>query len=407
VTILAWLWRAAIKAKRDTVFLAAGVPLHLAFAPMWITLLVPKRKALGLGVTLVLLMPLLTLALTSAQRLRYRGLRGMTVPRSSARGGPRGPRRVLAWLRSADTWRHASYHAVAGPGVAVMELGVLAWWAAGTIAASLFVWAWVVPFSWRPPAVLGAYVTVAGVLLLATAPWLSASAARTETRLAGALLGPGRAERLRRRVEDLTESRAGMVDAADAERRRIERDLHDGAQQRLVSLALNLGLAKATLTHLPPEARQVIDHAHAEAKEAIEELGHLVRGLHPPVLADRGLDAALPGLAARVPLPVRLRVSLASRPSPSVEAVAYFLVSEALTNVTKHSGATEATVTAEGTRQVLRVTVTDNGGGGADPAAGTGLAGLAKRVRSVDGTFGIESPRGGPTVITAELPCGR
>jgi len=406
VTIVGRLRRAAIKVKRDMFFIATGVPLHLVFAPMWIVLLGPKKKALALGLLLVLLMPELTLALTAAQRMRFRG-RGVTVARPPVTAGQSAPRRVLAWLRSADTWRRGSYHVIAGPCVAVMELAVLAWWATGLIAASLFAWTWGPPFPWRPPAVSSAFITAAGVLLLATAPWLTASAARTETRLAEALLGPGRAEQLQRRVEDLTQSRAGMVDAADAERRRIERDLHDGAQQRLVSLALNLGLAKASLTHLPPEARQVIDQAHAEAKEAIEELSHLVRGLHPPVLEDRGLDAALSGLAARVPLPVRLRVSLASRPPPSVEAVAYFLVSEALTNVTKHSGATEATVTAEGTRRALRVTVTDNGGGGADPAAGTGLAGLASRVRSVDGTLGIESPRGGPTVITAELPCGR
>jgi signal transduction histidine kinase len=245
------------------------------------------------------------------------------------------------------------------------------------------------------------------VLVLAAALWLSGGLARAETRLATALLGPDRADRLQHRVTDLAESRAGVVDAADAERRRIERDLHDGAQQRLVSLAVNLGLAKATLTGLPEEARQVIDHAHAEAKEAIAELSNLVRGLHPAVLEDRGLDAALSGLATRVPVPVRVRVTMERRPPPAVESVAYFVVSEALTNVTKHSQATQAGVTVQCTAAVLRVAVTDNGTGGADPAAGSGLTGLAQRVRSVDGTLGIESPPGGPTTITAELPCGR
>ncbi len=199
-----------------------------------------------------------------------------------------------------------------------------------------------------------------------------------------------------------------MLDAADAERRRIERDLHDGAQQRLVSLAVNLGLARSTLGDLPEDARKVIDEAHREAKEAIAELNNLVRGLHPAVLEDRGLDAALSGVAARLPVPVRVAVDLPQRPSPTVEAVAYFVVSEALTNVVKHAQATRADVTVERIGETLLVVVADDGAGGADLAAaggGTGLAGLAKRVASVDGTFSCRSPAGGPTVITVELPC--
>jgi signal transduction histidine kinase len=196
------------------------------------------------------------------------------------------------------------------------------------------------------------------------------------------------------------------VDAADAERRRIERDLHDGAQQRLVSLAVNLGIARATLTGLPDDARQVIDQAHREAKEAIDELNNLVRGLHPAVLDDRGLDAALSGIAARGPLPVRLRVDVPRRTAPTVEAVAYFTVSEALANIAKHApDASGADITVELRGGTLRVTVADDGPGGADPAHGSGLAGLARRAASVDGTFSISSPAGGPTVITVELPC--
>jgi signal transduction histidine kinase len=151
----------------------------------------------------------------------------------------------------------------------------------------------------------------------------------------------------------------------------------------------------------------VIDEAHREAKEAIAELNNLVRGLHPAVLEDRGLDAALSGVAARLPIPVRVAVDLPQRPSPTVEAVAYFVVSEALTNVVKHAQATRADVTVERIGETLLVVVADDGAGGADLAAagGTGLAGLAKRVASVDGTFSCRSPAGGPTVITVELPC--
>lgn len=169
---------------------------------------------------------------------------------------------------------------------------------------------------------------------------------------------------------------------------------------------MNLGIARATLTDLPPEAKAVIDEAHREAKEAIEELNSLVRGLHPAVLEDRGLDAALSGIAARAPLPVELTVELAQRPGPTVEAVAYFVVSEALANVAKHAKASRCRVEARRDADLLRITVTDDGVGGADPARGTGLVGLRKRVGSVDGTILINSPLGGPTVVTVELPCG-
>jgi signal transduction histidine kinase len=210
---------------------------------------------------------------------------------------------------------------------------------------------------------------------------------------------------LERKVESLAESRAGVVDAADAERRRIERDLHDGAQQRLVSLAMNLGLARSTLTDVPEPVRQIIVEAHEEAKEALAELRNLVRGLHPAVLEDRGLDAALSGIAARAPLPVRVQVAVSDRASPTVEAVAYFVVSECLTNIARHSAATQAEIDVRRSGDALVVRVTDNGIGGADPVRGTGLASLARRASSVDGSLQIESPAGGPTVIAVELPC--
>ena len=232
---------------------------------------------------------------------------------------------------------------------------------------------------------------------------------------ARALIGPSRGEELAVRVESLARSRAEIVAATDAERRRIERDLHDGAQRRLVSLAMQLGMARASLgDDVPASLRQVIEQAHDEATEALAELRQLVRGLHPAVLDDRGLDAALSGIAANTPLPVRLRVDVADRCSPSIEAVAYFVVSEALTNVAKHADATHAEVSVERTGDRLHVVITDDGHGGAtlSPAGtppvggGTGLRGLAQRAAAVDGTLTVESPPGGPTVITVELPCG-
>jgi signal transduction histidine kinase len=229
--------------------------------------------------------------------------------------------------------------------------------------------------------------------------------AELDALMARHLLGTPRAEQLELRVTDLAASRNSTVDAADAERRRIERDLHDGAQQRLTSLAMNLGIARATLKDLPDDGARAIEQAHEEAKQVLTELRDLVRGLHPAVLEDRGLDAALSAVAARSPVPVRLRVDMDRRVARDVEAVAYFVVSEALTNAARHADATNAAVDVELQGDALRVRIADNGRGGADPQAGTGLRGLADRVRSVDGEFELTSPLGGPTVIEVELPC--
>jgi signal transduction histidine kinase len=245
--------------------------------------------------------------------------------------------------------------------------------------------------------------------MLLAAPWVARGLARADEAAAGALLGPSRSEELALRVEALARSRAEIVAATDAERRRIERDLHDGAQQRLVSLAMNLGMARARLTDAPEPAREAIEQAHDEATRTLAELREFVRGLHPAVLDDRGLDAALSGIAATAPLPVRLRVDMAARCSPSVEAVAYFVVAEALTNAAKHAHAGHAEVTVERTHDRLRVVVEDDGRGGATLDAGgegSGLRGLAQRAAAVDGTLTVHSPLGGPTVISVELPCG-
>ncbi|GGT15261.1 histidine kinase [Streptomyces tanashiensis] len=401
------------RAGHRTALVAAGLPLHLAVVPLWLWLLgtmaalVPALTPLPVLLTLVV-----TPLLTVGQRRRYRALVGKDLPRPAAPGPGRNWKSAVRRLTGQALWRQVCYHAVAGPLLAVLDLAVLAVWATALVAASIYVWIWALPPQWRVTdlgyTTQAAYITAGGLALLFLGPRLTSALVRLDTRAAEVLLGPSRTEKLARRVADLAESRAGALDAADAERRRIERDLHDGAQQRLVSLAVNLGLARSALGDLPEDARKVIDEAHREAKEAIAELNNLVRGLHPAVLEDRGLDAALSGLAARLPIPVHVAVDMPQRPSPTVEAVAYFVVSEALTNVVKHARATRADVTVERIGETLLVVVTDDGAGGADFAAaggGTGLAGLAKRVASVDGTFSCRSPAGGPTVITVELPC--
>jgi signal transduction histidine kinase len=232
---------------------------------------------------------------------------------------------------------------------------------------------------------------------------LRATAAGTGA-LSRLLLGAD-TEELSERVEVLTETRAGAVDAAAAELERIERDLHDGAQARLVALAMDLGMAEERFERDPEGARELVEKARDEAKQALAELRGFVRGLHPAVLDERGLDAALSGIVARSPVPTSLHVLLAQRPPRTLEAVAYFVVSEALTNVARHSGATRAAVRVTSEAHRLVVEVSDDGRGGATTGAGSGLTGLTNRVASVDGTLTVTSPVGGPTVLRAEMPC--
>jgi signal transduction histidine kinase len=201
------------------------------------------------------------------------------------------------------------------------------------------------------------------------------------------------------------ETRAGAVDAQAAELHRIERDLHDGAQARLVALALDLGLAREKLETDPDSARVLVESAHEEAKTAIKELRELVRGIHPSILSDRGLDAALTALAARCPVPVALSVRLHGRLPAAVEAAAYFVVNEALANVAKHSGATRCEVDVERANGSIAIEVSDDGRGGASSSLGTGIAGLERRLRSLDGRLVLKSPVGGPTTLRADIPC--
>jgi signal transduction histidine kinase len=345
------------------------------------------------------------------QRARFRAVLGVEIPappRVAAAAGAGGwalwP--VRAWL-APSTWRQLGYHLLAlVSGTAGGVLVALCW------SAPLLAVAYVAGGQADPGTGAGLARAVGWAVLLAVAavrvaPWVARSVAEADEVGARALLGPSRGEALELRVEALARSRAEVVAATDAERRRIERDLHDGAQRRLVSLAMQLGMARASLgDDVPASLRQVIEQAHDEATEALAELRQLVRGLHPAVLDDRGLDAALSGIAATAPLPVRLRVDVPGRCAPGVEAVAYFVVSEALTNVAKHAGASQAQVAVERVGDRLHVVVSDDGRGGASPEGGTGLQGLAQRAAAVDGTLTVQSPPGGPTTITVELPCG-
>jgi signal transduction histidine kinase len=224
--------------------------------------------------------------------------------------------------------------------------------------------------------------------------------------LAKALLSHNREQELEERVSTLTESRSRVIDAVAEERRRIERDLHDGAQQRLVALAMDLGMAKQKMDTDPAAARALVDEAHDHAKLALSEMRELVRGIHPAVLTDRGLDAALSALAGKSTIPVSVEVDLSRRLSESIETNAYFVVAEALANIGKHSQASRARVIVRCEGATLVIEVADDGIGGVDPAKGSGLTGLRDRLAALDGRLLISSPHGGPTWIRAELPCG-
>ena len=216
-----------------------------------------------------------------------------------------------------------------------------------------------------------------------------------------------RARALRERVDDLRGARERIIDAADAERRRIERDLHDGAQQRMVAVALTLGVAESQLADDPASAAKLIAHAREEAQLAVKELRELARGIHPAILSDRGLAAALQALAARAPVPVHVGDVPATPLRAEIEAAAYFITAEALTNVAKYAHANTASVRLSVEHAHLHVQVSDDGVGGAEPSAGTGLRGLSDRVEALDGRLMLDSPPGGGTSVTVEIPLER
>ncbi|WP_433268376.1 sensor histidine kinase [Actinosynnema sp. CS-041913] len=246
---------------------------------------------------------------------------------------------------------------------------------------------------------------VLGLIYLLLAWWATPRIVRVHALFVRWLLAPSARAALTDRVRELADSRADTVDAQAAELRRIERDLHDGAQARLVALGMSLGMAEELLARDPNAARDLLAEARQSSSQALAELRDLVRGIHPPVLADRGLDGALRALALAHPLPVEIDLVLAGRPEAPVESAAYFAVAETLTNVAKHSGATSAWVRVRHEDGRLGLMIGDNGRGGAEATEGGGLRGIERRLAAFDGTLGIASPLGGPTIVTMELPC--
>jgi signal transduction histidine kinase len=329
-----------------------------------------------LGLAVLLLATKVVFGFASANRALIRGTLGVDIPAPQIDYDDSGSfwQRYLRRLTHPQMWRNVAYLVLSFP-LACLELPL----------------------------------ALAGVVILPVGLFVLPVVAALHVLLAKALLGPNTTEQLTQKAEHLQASRARGVDAAEAERRRIERDLHDGAQQRLVAVAMGLGRAKSKMDADPDAAKALIDEAHADAKLAVSELRDLARGIYPAVLGDRGLDAALSSLAAKCPIPVEVNVRIDPRPPAAVESTAYFIVGECLTNIAKHAGATEARVNAwreeRPSGDLVIVEITDDGQGGASMRAGGGLSGLADRAATIDGVMTVVSPVGGPTVIRADLPC--
>ncbi|MEY9859855.1 signal transduction histidine kinase [Catenulispora sp. GAS73] len=396
------------------------------FQVLWMTV------ALAVGGPLVLVfigLPLLLAGMTGLrrasrrERLRILNLTGERVPTPYREPGPSGNvlQRLLGHVSDPATWRdlvHLVISAALGGGWFTV---IVTTWAMILGGLSLPFWYTALPHHRVPLmhvngsqyyiSTLPAIVTLAGVSVVFAwfvGPILLELGTRAQTGLGRALLGLSRPE-LDRREAALRTTRSQAVSAAEAERRRIERDLHDGAQQRLVALAMDLGRAKSKLKSGDEAdsaaAAQLVAEAHEGVKLALSELRDLARGIHPAVLTDRGLDAALSALAGRSPIPVEVDAALPWRPSPEVESAAYFVASEALANMAKHADATRAWIDVHLRDGRLQMTIGDNGVGGAAANPGGGLAGLSDRIAPLDGILSVSSPIGGPTQILMEMPC--
>jgi signal transduction histidine kinase len=447
VTAVVGLVRAPFTRRvgRELLFALAGVLAGMVVYAVVAVSLAPGTavSAVRGGIVLGLLGP--GLVVTGATRrvgAWFRSLTarllGETVAAPPPPVAPRGDgavRRVAAGLQDGPGWRALAFVVLRLP-VTVLYLAAGSFWI-GAVNVTY-------PFWWRlfrnaPPGAeldpvplvtpVGAFeirtypgtflALGVGVVMLLAAPWVLRAVVALDRWLVRNLLGPGR---LAERVRTLEATRTHVLDDSAATLRRIERDLHDGTQAQLATLAMHLGQAKEKLQHDadvpfdPAGAFELVDAAHAQAKEALAELRHIARGIHPPAL-DLGLDAALATLVARSAVPAELAIDVPERPSPAIESIAYFSAAELLANVARHSGAARAAVDVVAREGRLVLTVRDDGRGGATvlpapavsgdaegPGAGTGLPGLAERVHAVDGRLDVDSPSGGPTVVTVELP---
>lgn len=415
-----WLWAyiknlPGVKSWRvlsDAIFCLTSFPIGLAF---FVTAVVGGAVGLGLsfiGVGIAILAWTFALLLWGAQieRSRLRAFLGINVGEAHHWSTTTGNVASRTWqvLRAPQVWRDFLYMGLLFP-IGVIELWLVTWplkflWGplfyflTGTTQGVIWGIQVANPF-------IAFIVLAMGIVFAVPVAVLITLLARAHGHLGLMLLGTSQEDVLSERVEELTESRSAVMRAMHLERQRIERDLHDGAQQQLVALAMDLGRARDKMDSDPDAAREILDSSHERAKRVMTEMRELVRGIHPAVLTDRGLDAAVSAVASRSPIPVDVAIHLNERLPEEVEGTAYFVVVEALTNAAKHSGADRARVGIQRDGNWLRITVTDNGRGGANPEAGTGMMGLRDRILALEGTFAFTSPLGQGTRITVEIPC--
>ncbi|MFF5212823.1 sensor domain-containing protein [Streptosporangium sp. NPDC000396] len=370
-----------------------------------------ERAELVTGVIIVLVIIVISVPVAFFERRRLRLIDPVAAP-SPHRPSPYASRRarLKARLTTPATWREAGYTLLWATVLPVVDFLAVLFSTTLVITGGYGFILWLIAD--RPLRIIGT-VRVAdapSVIMLTSAlllvgliggAYLLTLLAAAQGALARSLLTVPPEERM----TELTRSRARLVDAFEAERRRIERDLHDGAQLRLTAVLMQLGLARLDVHDDPERTARAIDAAYDHAQAAVHELRGVIRGIHPATLTDRGLAVAVAELARHCQIPVRTDIDLPERPPPGVEAAAYFCVSECLTNVVKHSRAGHATLKARRVDGRLVLEVGDDGIGGADPAAGSGITGLADRIGVLDGVLSLSSPAGGPTMIRVEIPC--
>lgn len=395
-----FLWSAAVDLALDGIVGTVWFVLMVTLLSVGISTV----PVFGAGIAVLWVTAGLGVGLRFLERRRAEALYGISIAvpprrRTTVKGVGGFITQVLFNTFSAATWKGLLHHLTS------LVLGTL-FWALLTSGFDLLVL--VQRGEFAGIGISGPLaVTVAAIAALAVITVYVAGAGTLDRLLSRELLGTSRTAALEERMDVLKDARQGAVDAAATQRQRIERDLHDGVQPRLVSVAMTLGLARSKFDSDPAGARALLDEAHRETKESITDLRHLARGIHPAVLSDRGLDAALSAVAGHCTVPTNVRVDLPTRPSQETEAMLYFAVSEALTNVSKHSRASGCSVSVTQAPGGVRAVVFDNGVGGAalGHGGGVGLAGMADRVRSAGGTLTLDSPTGGPTVLTVEAPC--
>ncbi|OEU94849.1 histidine kinase [Streptomyces oceani] len=398
-----------------TLALLALAPVEVLLFGLLVTAI--SLLSIGLGVFLVPAVVIAVRGLLNIQRRCARNWSGVEIgdpylpARETDTGGKGWLQRTMGLLSDPATWRDLLWmlvNPVVGVVLLVLPLSVFAY---GLFGVSM-------PFLWEPIVDAGGndwyvlvHVTNSGTALTAAvlgAPFMllgylmGPALLRVHARFAHGLLGP---TEMARKVHHLTATRSDAVNTSAAELRRIERDLHDGAQARLVAMGMNLGVAERLLSKDPEAARTILADTRTASAKALNELRDLVRGIHPPVLADRGLADAVRALGMDSPLQVEVNAELPGRPEAPVESAMYFAVSESLTNAAKHGSARSVTVDLWYAEGMLRAQVMDDGAGGANPANGTGLRGMERRLATFDGVLALTSPVGGPTTLTMELPC--